>query len=73
MLRGDFFNLFNHPNFDIPAHVFNCPATGACGAASTSTSPRLAYGGGSFARVLSADNYGDKPPRQIQLSMRYVF
>ena len=21
-LRGDFFNLFNHPNFDIPSHVF---------------------------------------------------
>jgi hypothetical protein len=51
-LRGDFFNLFNHPNFDIPAHVF---------AAS------------SFAEVLSANTYGNKPPRQIQLSARVVF
>jgi len=52
MFRGDFFNLFNHPNFDIPAHVF---------------------GGTSFAEVLSANSYGDKPPRQIQLSARYIF
>jgi hypothetical protein len=50
--RGDFFNLFNHPNFDIPAHVF---------------------GGSSFAQVLSANTYGNKPPRQIQLSARVVF
>jgi len=52
MLRGDFFNLFNHSNFDIPSHVF---------------------GGSNFAKVLSANAYGDKPPRQIQLSARYVF
>ena len=65
MFRGDFFNLFNHPNFDIPGHVFNCPVTSQnCG---------QPYGGGSFGKVLSADNYGDKPPRQIQLSMRYIF
>lgn len=51
-LRGDFFNLFNHPNFDIPAHVL---------------------GGSNFARVLSANAYADKPPRQIQLSLRYLF
>ena len=50
--RGDFFNLFNHPNFDIPTHVL---------------------GGSNFAKVLSANSYGDKPPRQIQLSLRYVF
>ncbi len=65
MLRGDFFNLFNHPNFDIPGHVFNCPVTSqSCGEP---------YGGGSFGKVLSANGYGDKPPRQIQLSMRYIF
>ncbi len=51
-LRGDFFNLFNHPNFDIPAHVF---------------------GGSNFGKVLSANAYADKPPRQIQLSVRYSF
>jgi hypothetical protein len=50
--RGDFFNLFNHPNFDVPGHVFETP---------------------SFGKVLSANAYGNKPPRQIQLSMRYVF
>jgi len=52
MLRGDFFNLFNHPNFDIPAHVL---------------------GGSNFGKILSANAYGNKPPRQIQLSARYVF
>lgn len=52
MLRGDFFNLLNHPNFDIPSHVL---------------------GGSNFAKVLSANSYGDKPPRQIQISARYVF
>jgi len=50
--RGDFFNLFNHPNFDIPSHVL---------------------GGSNFAKILSANAYGDKPPRQIQLSLRYLF
>jgi hypothetical protein len=51
-LRGDFFNLFNHPNFDIPNHVF---------------------GGPTFGEVLSANAYGGKPPRQIQLGFRYTF
>jgi len=50
--RGDFFNLFNHPNFDVPSHVL---------------------GGSSFGKVLSANAYGNKPPRQIQLSLRYGF
>jgi len=50
--RGDFFNLFNHPNFDIPAHVL---------------------GGSNFGEILSANAYGNKPPRQIQLSLRYGF
>ncbi|MGO9083947.1 MAG: TonB-dependent receptor domain-containing protein [Candidatus Sulfotelmatobacter sp.] len=61
MLRGDFFNLLNHPNFDIPGHVFDCQPCS------------IPYGGASFGKVLSANSYGDKPPRQIQLSMRYVF
>jgi len=51
-LRGDFFNLLNHPNFDVPTHVL---------------------GGTNFAKVLSSNAYGDKPPRQIQLSLRYMF
>lgn len=63
MLRGDFFNLLNHPNFDIPEHVFNCQPAQVC-------SP---YGGTSFGQVLSANSYGSRPPRQIQLSARYVF
>ena len=63
--RGDFFNLFNHPNFDIPSHVFECPSSPqVCG------SP---YGGPSFGKVLSANAYGNKPPRQVQLSLRYAF
>jgi len=71
MLRGDFFNLLNHPNFDIPGHVFNCvpqlQQPQVCQSVSSG------YGGASFGRVLSANSYGDKPPRQIQLSMRYIF
>ena len=50
--RGDFFNLLNHPNFDIPSHVL---------------------GSSNFGKVLSANGYSDKPPRQIQLSLRYMF
>jgi Carboxypeptidase regulatory-like domain len=51
-LRGDFFNLLNHPNFDIPSHVLGAPT---------------------FGEVLSANAYGNKPPRQIQVSIRYSF
>ncbi|MGB9072307.1 MAG: carboxypeptidase regulatory-like domain-containing protein [Terriglobales bacterium] len=50
--RGDFFNLFNHPNFNIPSHVL---------------------GAVNFGQVLSANAYGNKPPRQIQLSVKYIF
>ena len=51
-LRGEVFNLFNHPNLDIPNHVFGDPT---------------------FAQVLSANAYGNKPPRQIQLGLKYIF
>jgi hypothetical protein len=51
-LRGDFFNLLNHPNFDIPSHVL---------------------GASTFGQVLSANSNGNKPPRQIQVSVRYSF
>jgi hypothetical protein len=50
--RGEFFNLLNHPNFDIPNHVFSSPT---------------------FGQVLSANSYGNKPPRQIQLGVKYIF
>ncbi len=51
-IRGEFFNLLNHPNFDIPNHSFGAPTLG---------------------EVLSANAYGDKPPRQIQLGLKYIF
>jgi hypothetical protein len=51
-IRGEFFNLLNHPNFDIPNHAFGSPT---------------------FGEVLSANAYGDKPPRQIQLGLKYIF
>jgi hypothetical protein len=51
-LRGDFFNLLNHPNFDIPSHVLGAPT---------------------FGEVLSSNAYENKPPRQIQVSIRYSF
>jgi hypothetical protein len=71
MFRGDFFNLLNHPNFDIPGHVFNCVPQPQQPQVCQSVSS--GYGGASFGRVLSANSYGDKPPRQIQLSARYIF
>ena len=51
-LRGEVFNLFNHPNFDLPNHVLGTPT---------------------FGEVLSANAYGNKPPRQIQLGLKYIF
>lgn len=51
-LRFEFFNLFNHPNFDLPDNIFDSPAFGA---------------------VQSANAYGNKPPRQIQLGLKFVF
>jgi hypothetical protein len=51
-LRGEVFNLFNHPNFDIPSRLF---------------------GGLNFGEVLSENAYGNKPPRQIQLRLKYIF
>ena len=51
-LRGEFFNVLNHPNFDIPNHVL---------------------GGPTFGQVLSANAYGNKPPRQIQIGFKYLF
>ena len=51
-IRGEFFNLTNHPNLDIPDHVFGSPT---------------------FGQVLSENAYGNKPPRQIQLGLKYIF
>ncbi|MGD0199764.1 MAG: TonB-dependent receptor [Bryobacteraceae bacterium] len=51
-LRAELFNLFNHPNFDIPSHTLDAPT---------------------FGMVLSANAYGSKPPRQVQLGLRYAF
>jgi hypothetical protein len=51
-LRADFFNVFNHPNFDTPSRTFQSPIFGA---------------------VQSANAYGNKPPRQIQVGLKYAF
>ena len=51
-IRGEFFNVTNHPNLDIPDHVFGSPT---------------------FGQVLSANAWGNRPPRQIQLGLKYVF
>ncbi len=63
--RGEFFNLLNHPNFDDPAHTFEIME---CGTNFTNTCPT-----GNFGSVLSSNGYGEKPPRQIQVSFRYSF
>jgi hypothetical protein len=64
-MRGEFFNLLNHPNFDIPNHTFNLTAC--------ANNPSQLCSAGNFGAILSSNSYGDKPPRQIQLSMKYIF
>jgi hypothetical protein len=62
--RGEFFNLLNHPNFDDPYHVFEltaCPSGG------------LQCPTGSYGAILSSNTRGDRPPRQIQMSVKYNF
>jgi hypothetical protein len=51
-LRAELFNVFNHPNFDIPDRLFDSPT---------------------FGSILSANGFGTKPPRQIQLGTKYFF
>jgi hypothetical protein len=51
-LRMEFFNLLNHPNFDVPDRMFDSPT---------------------FSSVRSANVWGNKPPRQTQLALKYVF
>ena len=51
-IRGEFFNMTNHPNWDIPDRLFGSP---------------------NFGQVLSANAYGNKPPRQIQVGLKYIF
>lgn len=64
-LRGEFFNLLNHPNFDIPAHTFDL--------ISCAQNPAVLCPAGNYGSILSANSYGDRPPRQIQLSIKYLF
>jgi len=61
--RGESFNLLNHPNFDDPNHNFevsSCDVNSVCPTAN-------------FGSVLSSNAWGNKPPRQIQLSLKYLF
>ena len=50
--RADFFNIFNHPNFDLPDRIFDSRT---------------------FAQLSSANANGTKPPRQIQIGLRFLF
>ncbi len=66
-LRGDLFNVFNHPNFDLPNHVF-CSALKNGSIPGTTSCPSANFGA-----VLSENFYGNRPPRQIQLGIKYMF
>lgn len=50
--RVEFFNLFNHPNFDNPDRIFDSPT---------------------FATLQSSNAFGSRPPRQIQIGLKYTF
>ena len=63
--RGEFFNLLNHPNFDIPNHTFDLTAC--------AQNNNLLCPAGNYGSILSANAYSNKPPRQIQLSVKYIF
>jgi hypothetical protein len=62
--RGESFNLLNHPNFDDPYNDFELATCGV----NNFLCPTANFGA-----VLSSNAYGDKPPRQIQLSFQYIF
>jgi outer membrane receptor protein involved in Fe transport len=51
-LRAEVFNIFNHPNFDVPDRIYDSPT---------------------FGSLNSANAYGNRPPRQTQLGIRYSF
>jgi hypothetical protein len=51
-LRAEFFNLFNHPNFDLPSSNFD---------------------GNAFGALQSANAFGGRPPRQVQLAVKFLF
>jgi hypothetical protein len=51
-LRGEFFNIFNHPNFDLPVNNFDSSSVG---------------------QIQTANAYGTRPPRQIQLGVKVLF
>lgn len=51
-LRADLFNIFNHPNFDVPDRIFDSAT---------------------FGQLVSANAYGSRPPRQLQLGIRYSY
>jgi hypothetical protein len=51
-IRGEIFNAFNHPNFDLPNSNFDSSSFGA---------------------LQSVNEYGGRPPRQIQLGLKLIF
>lgn len=57
--RSEFFNLFNHTNFDVPERICTISATTAAGAPCAS---------GTFGRVSAA-----RDPRILQFALKYIF
>ena len=59
--RAEVFNIFNRPNFDIPNTNFDA---GSIKPGQVQTI---------FGQVQSANAFGGKPPRQIQLGLKFIF
>jgi hypothetical protein len=58
--RAEFFNAFNHPNFENPSADIGSP--GSFGKVSNTLSP-----------ILGADSGGPGDPREIQLALKFYF
>jgi len=61
IFRAEFFNLFNHPQFEDPNTTFNVPITPAL--------PDVNSGPGNFGKIVATS----VSPRVIQLGLKYVF
>jgi hypothetical protein len=64
-LGAQFFNLFNHPNFQNPAHIMSASSGGTLGSIQSTV--------GAPTSILGSTGGSDASPRLIQLHGSFVF